>query len=116
MSLVDLMADWLSQSVTIERGTPATAPSGQANKKFAAIASDVACQIQIQRGQFFRAEWGDSPAAIALGFFEVGTDVREGDRVRDVGQVWLVDVVNAPRDAEADHLEATMHLVSGVNP
>jgi len=112
MSLLDLMPEWLSQSVTIERGGPVSAaPTGQSNKYFATISADVPCQIQIRHGQFFRAAFGDAPVALAVIFFLPDVDVRVADHIREAQNLWMVDAVNAPREGESDHLEVTVHLV-----
>lgn len=111
MSLIGFVAEWLSQTCSILRGTEAVSASRESVRTYAPIAAGVRCQFQVRQGAFARALYGDAPTVVGVLFLEL-TDVKPGDRVLlDDGVTYLVDSVNVPRDADPDHVEALLSRV-----
>ena len=114
----------LTQTCVIYRKT--TTLSGGRGKSEVAVAAvtqstgdtDVRCNIQLseeRREEYRLADRGERSYTSFIGFFEYGTDVKEGDQVAlSIGQTFHVDRTHPDVVGRQHHIEADLELVRGV--
>ena len=72
----------LKKRVTVKRATGETVTaSGEVTKAFTDLASNVPCDIQLQKGGLVRYEFGEVIEALYDGFFTLSADVQTGDKI-----------------------------------
>lgn len=97
----------LTQTGTIRHATGSTiSPSGEVTRTYEPTGTAVRCDIQAARVGLMRRDVGEQVVGAYIGFFAIGTDVRETDKiVDDAGVEYLVLFVDAVR---GHHLEAAL--------
>ena len=96
----------LLKRATVKRATGETvSASGEVTKVFTSLASDVPCDIQLQRGGMVRYEFGEVVEALYDGFFALSADVQTGDKI--VEGTTEYDVIFA-EPVHGHHREATL--------
>ena len=116
--------DLLVQTGSVQRKT--TTLSGGRGKSEVTWASvtqstgdtDVRCNIQLseeRREEYRLADRGERSYTSFIGFFEFGTDIKEGDQFAlSEGQTFHIDRVHIDAVGRGHHIEADLELVRGV--
>lgn len=104
MSLEDL----LDELVTVERATEQRSQSGVSARLYSALATGVPAAIAVPSGGLVLADFGKHQVERWRAYFQVGTDVKEGDRIVRAGERYEVTLVETRR---AHHVEAELRRV-----
>jgi len=116
--------DLLTQTGYVQRKT--TTLSGGRGKSTVTWASvtqssgdvTVKCNVQLTeqtREEYGLADRGERSYSSFFGFFEYGTDIKEGDKfVLSTGETYHVDRCHRDAVGHGSHIEADLELVRGV--
>lgn len=103
----------LTRTCTIERPAFTTSALGEQEITFSTIATNVPCEIQERQVELNRKDVGEFVEGRVRGYFLIGTDVRERDRITDdAGVTYDVRFVDDLRSLGTGgikhHLQVTM--------
>ena len=115
--------DLLIQTGTVYRKSNTFGTRGQSTVTMGAVTQDsgdteVRCNVQIseeRREEYRLADRGERSYTSFLGFFEYGTDIKEGDQFTlSTGQEFHVDRVHIDAVGHGSQIEADLELMRGV--
>ena len=108
--------DLLVQTCDVQRKTVAIGIRGQTDHTWTTMESGIRCNIQlatIVREEYRLEQHGETTLTTFLGFFEYGSDIKEGDKIilSDPSSVFHVDRIHPDSVGRSSHMEADLEQV-----
>lgn len=120
MAIEDLL---IQTGIVMRKTTILSGGRGKSEVTWAAVTqssdeTSVNCNIQLseeRREEYRLADRGERSYTSFLGFFEYGTDIKEGDQfILSTGQTFHVDRVHPDAVGHGHHISADLELIRGV--
>lgn len=107
--------DLLTQICDIYRKTTTFGARGQSEVVWNMVEEEIACNVQMQtivREEYQVADRGERSYTSFVGYFEYGTDIKEGDKIElENGPSYHVDRVSFDAIGHSHHIEADLELI-----
>jgi hypothetical protein len=108
--------DLLTQICDIQRKTTIIGSRGQSEVTWTTVEEEILCNVQMEtivREEYNVIDRGERSLTSFTGYFEYGTDIKEGDKVivDSPNATFHVDRVHPDTIGRADHIEADLELI-----
>jgi len=108
--------DLLIQTCSIQRKTTTLSGGrGKSTVTWATVETNIKCNIQMEtivREEYQVQDRGERSYTSFTGYFEYGTDIREGDQVAlSTGETFHVDRCHIDAVGHSSHIEADLELL-----